>query len=58
MYAGADYQEVAQAARDQLDRVGAARGAEARFAALARTFDQATRLEIGFWEMGWRAGAP
>jgi len=58
MYAGAEYQDVAAAARAQLDQVGAARGAEARFAALTKTFDQATRLEIGFWEMGWRAGAP
>ncbi|MDP6952776.1 MAG: thiaminase II [Alphaproteobacteria bacterium] len=58
MYAGTEYQEVATAACDQLDRLGGARGGEARFDALAKTFDQATRLEIGFWEMGWRAGAP
>jgi thiaminase (transcriptional activator TenA) len=58
MYAGVEYQEVAAAACSQLDQVGAARGADARFAPLAKTFDQATRLEIGFWEMGWRAGAP
>ena len=57
MYAGAEYQEVSEAARTQLDRLGVARGADARFAALAETFAQATRLEIDFWEMGWRVGA-
>ena len=36
----------------QLDRLGATRGAEARFESLAATFAQATRLEIAFWEMG------
>ena len=58
MYAGEEYQGVSEAACAQLDQVGAARGSDARFASLAKTFDQATRLEIGFWEMGWRAGAP
>ncbi len=58
MYAGDEYQAVAADARGQLDRLDAARGGEARFAALAAIFAQATRLEIGFWDMGWRAGAP
>jgi thiaminase/transcriptional activator TenA len=56
MYAGADYQQVAAAAVAQLDRLGRARGGEARFESLARLFAHATRLEVGFWEMGWRAG--
>ncbi len=57
LYAGAEYQEVAQGALEQLDRVAARRlGAEPtaspRWAKLAKTFRTATRLEIGFWEMG------
>jgi thiaminase/transcriptional activator TenA len=56
MYAGADYQQVAADAVAQLDRLGRARGGEARFDSLARLFAHATRLEVGFWEMGWRAG--
>ncbi len=57
MYAGAEYQDVAQGALDQLDRVAARRlGAEPaaspRWAQLAKTFRTATRLEIGFWDMG------
>lgn len=52
MYAGDEYQEVAQAAVAQLDRIGAARGGGARFGDLVKTFDQATRLEVQFWEMG------
>ena len=53
MYAGDEYQAVCADAAAQLDRLGAARGAEARFESLAGTFAQATRLEIAFWEMGW-----
>ncbi|MBI4184676.1 MAG: thiaminase II [Proteobacteria bacterium] len=52
MYAGAEYQEVAAAARRQLDRLWAARGAEARLGPLAATFRRATRLEADFWQMG------
>jgi thiaminase/transcriptional activator TenA len=56
-YAGAEYQAVAQGARAQLDRVAARRlGAEPtaspRWAGLTETFRTATRLEIGFWDMG------
>jgi thiaminase/transcriptional activator TenA len=56
-YAGADYQAVVAAAKDQLDRVAAKRlgrnlqGAP-RMESLRRTFCAATELEIGFWEMG------
>ena len=57
MYAGAEYQEVAGAAVAQLDRVAARRlgrdaTASPRWSALARTFRTATRLEVGFWDMG------
>ncbi len=57
MYAGAEYQEVAQGAIAQLDRVAARRlgpepTASPRWAKLAKTFHKATRLEIGFWDMG------
>jgi thiaminase len=30
----------------------ASRGAEGRFQALSKIFNQATRLEIAFWQMG------
>jgi thiaminase/transcriptional activator TenA len=52
MYAGAEYQELAGAAREQLDELFARRGNENRMAALETTFREATRLEIGFWQMG------
>jgi thiaminase/transcriptional activator TenA len=51
-YAGEDYQQVAGAAVHRLDELAAARMGPGRFASLARTFRQATLLEIGFWEMG------
>ncbi len=52
MYAGADYQGVAESAIDQLDRLDRSRAGAGRFDALARTFRQATRLEAAFWDMG------
>jgi len=55
MYAGEEYQDVCTAAVAQLDRLATARGGEARFDGLAKTFAQATRLEIAFWDMGWAA---
>ncbi len=63
MYAGAEYQELTQSALEQLDRVAARRlGAEPaaspRWAKLTETFGTATRLEIGFWDMGLRGLAP
>ena len=56
-YGAEDYQAVAAAAIAQLDRVAAARlgpdpVASPRWPALSRTFATATRLEIGFWDMG------
>ena len=52
MYAGREYQEVAEAAVAQLDSLGSRRLTPDREAVLAKTFAQATRLEAGFWEMG------
>jgi thiaminase/transcriptional activator TenA len=59
-YAGDDYQSGAAAAADQLERVLARRLGSApwihdRWRELAATFHTATRLEIGFWEMGLAA---
>ncbi len=52
MYAGGDYQELARDVIDTLDRLYRARGSEPRRESLARTFGEATRLEIDFWQMG------
>ncbi|QJE72499.1 thiaminase II [Aerophototrophica crusticola] len=52
MYADPEYRTVAHAQVELLDRLSSARGGEARFADLTRTFDAASRLEAGFWEMG------
>ncbi len=52
MYASPDYQ---QAVRDELatiERLTVKRGGPGRFAELATTFRQATRLEAAFWQMG------
>ncbi len=51
-YAGEAYQEVARAARENLDRLAADGMTEARFPRLLTVFRQACRLEADFWEMG------
>lgn len=51
-YAANDYQEVAWAHAGQLDRLLVRRGGPGRIDGLARTFGEATRLEVGFWQMG------
>ncbi|MCW2307434.1 thiaminase II [Rhodobium gokarnense] len=51
-YAGTEYQEIAEAARANLDRLAADSLTEARFPKLSVIFDQATRLEADFWQMG------
>jgi thiaminase/transcriptional activator TenA len=51
-YADEDYQDVAWGHASHLDRLMAARGGPGRIAALSKTFHDATRLEIGFWQMG------
>ncbi|HWB51798.1 MAG TPA: TenA family protein [Stellaceae bacterium] len=52
MYAGAEYQALADEAKAALDEQFARRGGEGRFASLAASFAAATRLEAGFWQMG------
>ena len=57
LYSGDEFQEVGRAASAQLDRVARARiGGDPtqspRWPELCRIFSQATRLEIGFWDMG------
>lgn len=61
-YAGDEYQALCRAVGGLLDRAAAARLGDApeaspRWAGLCRTFATATRLEVGFWDMGLRAGA-
>ena len=56
-YGGPEYQDVAQAAAAQIDRVARRRlgdepSQSPRWTALSGTFRVATRLEIGFWNMG------
>ncbi len=52
MYAGEEYQQLAAAARRQLDELARGRLSEARFSDLCRIFRTATRLEADFWQMG------
>lgn len=52
MYASDDYKQVAQGAIEQLDVLAKTRFTEARFGSLSKTFHEATRLEVGFWQMG------
>jgi thiaminase/transcriptional activator TenA len=54
MYAGDEYRALAAGAIAGLDRMGAKRGAEARYGSLLANFTAATRLEEAMWEMGWR----
>jgi thiaminase (transcriptional activator TenA) len=52
MYAGEEFQNVAKAAVRHLDQLAASHLGPGRFESLARTFRQATSLEISFWDMG------
>ena len=52
MYAGAEYQALAEEAKAALDEQFLRRGGEGRFPALAAAFTAATRLEADFWQMG------
>jgi thiaminase/transcriptional activator TenA len=56
-YADDDYQEVAWSHAGQLDRLLERRGGPGRMKNLQRTFAEATRLEVGFWQMGIDAAA-
>ena len=55
-YARDPYQQVADRARDHLDWLATRYATPAREAELSAIFQEATRLEAAFWEMGWRAG--
>jgi len=57
MYSAAEFRALAEEAIARLDRVGAARGANARWPELVRTFEAACRLEARFWQMGLAAAA-
>jgi len=58
LYSGKEFQEGSSAHAAQLDRVAGQRGVEGdytrsgRWPSLVENFRTATRLEIGFWEMG------
>jgi len=52
MYAGDEYQGVARAHGEALDRLWQSRAGGERLDALKRNFEQATRLEVDFWQMG------
>jgi len=52
MYAGDDYQEVARRHAETLDQLWQQRAGGERTRQLSQTFEQATRLEIDFWQMG------
>jgi len=53
MYASDEYQKVSRDSVTQLQELADRRGGALRFNALSQVFNQATRLEKGFWEMGW-----
>ncbi len=55
MYGGDEYQDVVRAFLAHFDAQFAARGSAARYPSLKKTFEAATRLEAGFWQMGWEA---
>lgn len=52
MYAGEEYQTVAKNAALHLDTLAQSRMGKDRIVSLAKTFKQATVLEVGFWDMG------
>lgn len=52
-YAGEAYQQVACRARDQIESLCSRYATPARQKELQAIFTEATRLEIGFWDMGW-----
>jgi thiaminase (transcriptional activator TenA) len=52
LYADREMQQLAASVAGQMQRLANQRMGEGRFEQLARTFADATRLEIGFWDMG------
>lgn len=57
MYASDEYQDVAAAGAAMLDTLFEQRAGPGRMPALEQTFNEATRLEVGFWQMGLDAAA-
>lgn len=57
-YAASEYQAVAAGHVAQLDRLMVRRGGPGRLDALIRVFEQATRLEIAFWDMAMHSLPP
>jgi len=55
MYAGPEYQDIARAAAAFIEILARRRGAVARLDSLRKTFNDATRLEIAFWQQGLAA---
>ena len=54
-YASSGYQEVAGGFSDWMDRTSVKSLTSARFNDVSRIFDQASRLEADFWQMGLKA---
>jgi len=52
LYAGEEFQRLAESVKAQMQQLARQRAGPERFAGLAKTFRDATRLEVGFWEMG------
>ena len=52
MFSGDDYQPAARAHAETLDRLWQRRAGKGRLDELARVFEEATRLEADFWQMG------
>ena len=52
MYADQEMQQLASSVAAQMQRLAEQRMGAGRFASLRTTFSAATRLEIGFWDMG------
>ena len=55
MYSSEEHREAVKAITKNLDHLALSRYNEDRFAQLSKTFGAATRLEIGFWQMGLNA---
>lgn len=52
-YSSPEYQEVAQGARDGLDRLAETLLTDARYPQLRKLFAKASLLEADFWQMSW-----
>ncbi len=53
MYSGDEYQKVSKDAIQQLQNLFKTRGGSGRYKSLCAVFNQATRMEVEFWEMAW-----